>query len=390
MKRFCSLFLVLMVFAAPCRAAEIVASKYGAIPDDGLDDTAGLNQAFSACSKNGDRLLVPPGIYLVTGPLDWQSSVVVHVAASPQAIFDVRFAPGAAGSVITWGAKDGTPRLTFGRFDGPTIRHQGPGGKKWDDDLTALTVRNVAEAEVRWGDIRDFRTGLRLRADGLNGLVAYSTFHKSKISGCKEALALSTDGTGWANRLTFQSIFFGGPALYTDEGTAVAPFTVSTVRLAPSAPGPGTTDALKGYSVLLKSGTGEGQKRLIVSYTDTRIATVSPDWTTVPDGKTTYSILPRPAPYDAAAFIVLPKVPRSPPSGWVFRDCNFEIGDATNMVLLQGSNLQWSTFDQCWFEATKGRLKIKMDPWLDYFQRVVVRGGVPFSVDWDSRILVVP
>ena len=80
------------------------------------------------------------------------------------------------------------------------------------------------------------------------------------------------------------------PILLADSGTAVTPFSASTIKLAASAPA--ITDALKGHTVFLSGGTGIGQARIIVSYTNTRIATVSPDWTTTPDATTTYLILP--------------------------------------------------------------------------------------------------
>jgi len=50
------------------------------------------------------------------------------------------------------------------------------------------------------------------------------------------------------------------PILLADSGTAVTPFSASTIKLAASAPA--ITDALKGHTVFLSGGTGIGQAGL--------------------------------------------------------------------------------------------------------------------------------
>ena len=60
----------------------------------------------------------------------------------------------------------------------------------------------------------------------------------------------------------------------------------------------GTDTALDGeyawQTVLITSGTGSGQERIIKSYvSSTKVATVETDWTTAPDSSSVYEILPR-------------------------------------------------------------------------------------------------
>jgi hypothetical protein len=87
----------------------------------------------------------------------------------------------------------------------------------------------------------------------------------------------------------FQIIGFSG-ILLTGHGAASAgtadTITLSTASLT-------TNDAYKGSMLVITSGTGAGQARLITGYTAaTYVANVSPDWTTNPDNTSVYKIIP--------------------------------------------------------------------------------------------------
>jgi hypothetical protein len=72
------------------------------------------------------------------------------------------------------------------------------------------------------------------------------------------------------------------------SGTAAAG-AASTITLAAGASA--TADAYKGFRVRITSGTGNGQSRLITGYDGaTKVATVSPAWTTQPTGTSAYAI----------------------------------------------------------------------------------------------------
>jgi len=78
--------------------------------------------------------------------------------------------------------------------------------------------------------------------------------------------------------------------LLADTGMAAAPGGSNNITLAPSAPA--VADTYVGHTVFISGGTGIGQARIITAYTNTRIATVSPAWTNVPDTSSIYMVLP--------------------------------------------------------------------------------------------------
>lgn len=72
-------------------------------------------------------------------------------------------------------------------------------------------------------------------------------------------------------------------------GTAVTPFTSTTLKLAAGASA--TDDAYNGMVLSLTGGTGSGQVRVITDYVgSTKVATVDYAWGTAPDATTTYSV----------------------------------------------------------------------------------------------------
>jgi hypothetical protein len=78
--------------------------------------------------------------------------------------------------------------------------------------------------------------------------------------------------------------------LFTSEGKIQAA-TISTVTLDDDSSG--ANDAYLGSNVVIVSGTGLGQSRLITGYVgSTKIATITPNWTTLPDTTSAYSVIP--------------------------------------------------------------------------------------------------
>jgi hypothetical protein len=79
--------------------------------------------------------------------------------------------------------------------------------------------------------------------------------------------------------------------LMTENGR-VGAAAASSLTLA-SAGASSIDDTYNGSMIVIASGTGEDQARLITDYVgSTNVATVSPDWTTTPDTTSTYKILP--------------------------------------------------------------------------------------------------
>jgi len=80
--------------------------------------------------------------------------------------------------------------------------------------------------------------------------------------------------------------------LLTDHGLALGPGVGNNqIELAVTASA--VDDIYVGSMIVLTTGVGPGQARLITAYDGTnQIATVSPDWTTNPDATTVYKILP--------------------------------------------------------------------------------------------------
>jgi hypothetical protein len=51
---------------ATCCARHLDARHYGAVPNDGKDDTVALRWALGNCSKTGGAVFIPPGKYIVS------------------------------------------------------------------------------------------------------------------------------------------------------------------------------------------------------------------------------------------------------------------------------------------------------------------------------------
>ncbi len=76
-----------------------------------------------------------------------------------------------------------------------------------------------------------------------------------------------------------------------DSGTAQAG-AAGSITLATSASG--AADLYNGSIINIVSGTGAGQTRLITDYTAARVASVEPNWTTIPDTTSKYIVIPAP------------------------------------------------------------------------------------------------
>ena len=76
-----------------------------------------------------------------------------------------------------------------------------------------------------------------------------------------------------------------------DAGTAQAG-AAGTITLATSAST--TADTYNGMMVYIYGGAGAGQSRIIHDYSAGRVASIAPNWTTTPDGTSTYRLVPMP------------------------------------------------------------------------------------------------
>jgi len=91
------------------------------------------------------------------------------------------------------------------------------------------------------------------------------------------------------NTSIYELLPFSG-ILLTQHGVALAG-TANTIQL--SANASITNDIYIGSMIVLSTGLGAGQARLITAYNGgTQIATVAPDWVIVPDATTVYKIIP--------------------------------------------------------------------------------------------------
>jgi hypothetical protein len=73
------------------------------------------------------------------------------------------------------------------------------------------------------------------------------------------------------------------------SGTAVTPFTATTLKLAAGASA--VDDTYNGMILTLTGGTGSGQTRVITDYVgSTKVANIDYAWATTPDATTTYSV----------------------------------------------------------------------------------------------------
>lgn len=77
------------------------------------------------------------------------------------------------------------------------------------------------------------------------------------------------------------------PAELTGTATASASNTITLASTAST-----TANFYSGMMILITSGTGKGQARIITGYTTGRVATVTPAWTTTPASTATYIIYP--------------------------------------------------------------------------------------------------
>lgn len=85
-------------------------------------------------------------------------------------------------------------------------------------------------------------------------------------------------------RSTERQVYFSG---VSETGTAAAG-AASSITLAAAAPA--IADWFNGWIVRITSGTGSGQKRLIVDYSAARVATVARAWDNTPDATSVYEI----------------------------------------------------------------------------------------------------
>jgi len=113
------------------------------------------------------------------------------------------------------------------------------------------------------------------------GTIRFSSVDVTAISGDTTAannLEAAFDGTGYEI-----------PGLITRLNTATAS-AAGTLTL--DAGAPATTDYYKDQWLVIVSGTGAGQARLITGYSTGRVATVSHNWATTPSSTAVFAIIP--------------------------------------------------------------------------------------------------
>ena len=67
----------------PFYPVSVVATSYGAIPNDGIDDSAAIQAAIDACPTNGAAIFLPAGIYHVTNTVYINKPNIVLRGAGP-------------------------------------------------------------------------------------------------------------------------------------------------------------------------------------------------------------------------------------------------------------------------------------------------------------------
>ena len=89
------------------------------------------------------------------------------------------------------------------------------------------------------------------------------------------------------------SVTVGGTGYRSNIGTSAALGTTNTIQLASGAGNHLADDYYNNLTVYISAGTGAGQIRTISDYLGaTQVATVSANWTTIPDGTSVYQVMP--------------------------------------------------------------------------------------------------
>jgi hypothetical protein len=110
------------------------------------------------------------------------------------------------------------------------------------------------------------------------------------VSGVADANVKQWSGTNVASTITAGVPVVDwtpSPAELTGTATASAAGSITLAAAAST-----TANFYSGMTILITSGTGKGQARLISGYTTGRIASVTPAWTTTPASTATYIIFP--------------------------------------------------------------------------------------------------
>jgi hypothetical protein len=123
--------------------------QYGAAGDGRTDDTIAIRRAFAELNKGGGVLSLPPGDYVVSGPLDLPTAAAWHVRGAGRTVSRIRLG-GAASRCDLFHCTHGHTRPTFGcsiqdlsidagGFPGTTVRLDG---------LTLFGMRGVTIARA--------------------------------------------------------------------------------------------------------------------------------------------------------------------------------------------------------------------------------------------------
>jgi hypothetical protein len=161
-----------------------------------------------------------------------------------------------------------------------------------ENPLTAGVTIGMAISDAR-GEIPAAARVTAVTGSGTTGTITISLPMVSGVissvsTGSNTGTTLSDTAQAWVTNA------YAGATVQITSGTGVVTGTSSgsnsSTTLNDTAQS-WTINAFDGYEVLITSGTGSGQNRAITANTGTQL-TVSPAWTTTPDGTSVYSILP--------------------------------------------------------------------------------------------------
>ena len=173
---------------------EYNAIAYGADPTGAVDSTAAINAASTAAVANGGLIKIPPGDYLVSGPIYIYTSIDARGAAihtsSPNGVYVGPQNPGGSGSA-------GGGSVLFGwrgPFFLPAVYNTGSKGGTFGLTLTNM---NTCEIHVPWVD--SFEHGIYVLSQ-YQGF-AYNTIHLGGLWQNSRQIDIQPN-SGWANQNT--------------------------------------------------------------------------------------------------------------------------------------------------------------------------------------------
>jgi hypothetical protein len=157
----------LLLAAAPLAAQQVVnIQDFGAIPDDGQDDSAAIQAAFRSLDPaKGGTVFCPPGTYDIASPIVVESSAVRFRGDAGVSYNET--APYAGCMLVAR-----TDGMTLLQFASPAVNHRGPlieyvnlrDGTPAGHSATLLDIKNMNRWTVRNVSLNYANTGLKITA----------------------------------------------------------------------------------------------------------------------------------------------------------------------------------------------------------------------------------